>query len=272
MDACVCKHEKGDSELGDQWAWYFGTAPWFRHRGWLPAFFVFRVSLFLTMFVVFVNSFTFDLSIGCGKTFFLYWTHIMLLIQNVYLFTAALACWKARLYVTGRARVVESRTSLTDGPRVVEVTTIAHTPWYVRCAWVLQDFQLIGTLVVTVGYWGFVEEPWKLAWLAHGLNLCVAVLDFLICRQWILSIHAIWVGLGMLTYTVLTIVFYLVHAKNCNGDEWIYKAMDYSNPWVWFALVPALACILCVYRVLVCVSDRFRRMPCGSSDRVNGVL
>jgi len=155
-----------------------------------------------------------DGTIAC---YYIFLTHWMLTIQTIYFW---LIWWTSR-----QADLMESGVK----PKSAEM------PCYAKTAWVLQDIAIPGTFLVFVLYWALVvptktEPPTLISYFTHGVNFLVMLVDVYVSRQPYYLLHGIYIGILGLLYLLFTYIYYVAGGTDCNGNRYIYAALDWSDP------------------------------------------
>jgi hypothetical protein len=237
-----------DARLEHDWLRVFGTSPLdiLGHGRRTLRFFVVRCLLAAVMITILALSVGADVVVGCGWSWPLYFTHLMLLLQCAYLVLGAAAAWRAWSSKSLRAKSM---------------------PLWVHAMWWLQDIQLVGTFIVVLGYWTMVHtsihKPWRWAWTTHGVNLIVSMVDLAISSEPLTMRHAVLIGILGVMYLALTVVFWAVDGTNCKGEHWIYKALDYRDGRMWVGSICMVFIAMGMYSVLS-LANRASSFPLAS--------
>lgn len=236
----------GRDNMRKAWPLYLGTSkqPWLGGDCWSVRLVALRATLFLIMLSVLVASVVRSVQAGCLADWPLYLTHIILVIQVVYL---GLSAWTT--FVSREA---------------LSVPMVPPLPRTGQMVWALQDTQLVGTWFVAVAFWSFLaptNHTWKYAWTTHGLNFGVAVVDAMTRREIALIRRCVTFLLVAACYTVLTILFWWFHGTNCEGHHWLYKGLNYSDPQVWALVALAIPATFVFYTACCWLLDMRSDLP-----------
>ena len=241
-------HKQAFGVMERTWPSYFVTSPLSLLGGgvWSWALVGYRAVLLSIMGATMALSLLSDARNGCVLGWSLYFTHIMLMLQVLYL---TLSLW---VTVRWRGEVGKVR------PRSV--------PFGVRLLWVLQDTQLVGTGFVALVYWAFIDTEvhrlrWTYAWTTHGLNFGVALLDAVTRHEFAVSTHFVTLGVFAAGYAGFTVCFWLFGGTNCHGEHWIYEALDYDQPLTWVLVILTIPTVAAVYLVVCWIFDRTDTVP-----------
>lgn len=154
---------------------------------------------------------------GSYACYFIYLTHLMLTMQLLYFW---FAWWTTRQ----ADRMASGETPKSD-----------RMPCYVRTMWVLQDIVIPGSFLVFVLYWALVvpektEPVQPLGYFTHGVNFVMQMLDVFLSRQPYHLLHGIYIAILGVVYISFTGIYYAAGGTDCNGNRYIYKAIDWSAP------------------------------------------
>mmetsp|Transcript_63085 Transcript_63085/g.168496 ORF Transcript_63085/g.168496 Transcript_63085/m.168496 type:complete len:271 (-) Transcript_63085:130-942(-) len=177
----------------------------------------FRVLEAVLMTAIYAWSITDKAIDGEFACYFIYLTHWTLTLQALYFLFAAFTAWKAGQMESGA------------------IPTSEAMPCYCRAMWIIQDLAIPGSFLVFLLYWALVypertSDPSALSYFTHGVNFVLQLLDMFLSRQPYYLLHGIYIAIFGTVYVAFSAIYYAAGGLDCNGNAYIYKALDWSQP------------------------------------------
>jgi len=195
----------GSSTCNATWPVVFGTSPWFSEASAMT----FTVRALLTtictvhLILIMIDSW----AEGQRAHYFQELTSWSLIIQTAYLWLATSCTFIARRHII-LAGGIDALASTANQLQ----TTL---PSFIRALWITFHIAMPAALTVTLLYWLVVNPFWALVWtpdyfsyFAHGGNLLILLVDFMLSRMPFYPRHAIWFFLVALTYSAWTLIHF----------------------------------------------------------------
>jgi len=179
---------------------------------------LFKFAELFAVSAIWVWSLTEHAIIGhCGGKMFIYLTIWSLTLQMLHTWLA----W----YLTLKVADIEAR----------ELTNqYLEMPWYARLSWILQDILVPLTFLVSALFFALVMD-WAdppttaLPYFEHGLNFAIMLVDVFFSRQPFYLLHSVYFIIFAAVYIVFTLLYHAASATNCDGDPFIYNAIDWRS-------------------------------------------
>ncbi|XP_025077125.1 protein rolling stone-like isoform X2 [Pomacea canaliculata] len=158
-------------------------------------------------------------------------------------------------------------------------------PWFMQLLWLAYEVSVVCSLFVSIVYWsvmfghrknfGPLAELTLPSLVTHLFNSIYVLMDLCVRATPIRLLHAVYSILYLLTYLVFAVIYTETGGKNMNGDNFIYRPMDWSDASILAVFVLAMAALavlhLMVYTIAVVrgvVTEKVCRCKKNSSDVV----
>ncbi|XP_061709169.1 protein rolling stone-like [Cydia pomonella] len=158
---------------------------------------------------------------------------------------------------------------------------VGKPPWYVTMYWVLYNISVTLAIVVTMLYWRLLSKNAskysihdRYFWLEtslHGFNAVLVLIELLASRTPVRLAHIYQPLLLGVVYTVFSKIYQKAGGTGADGEPYIYKFLDWSEPQVSFTTTIGTAIItIFVYVFLWAFAfarDVLSRICCSTRHR-----